>query len=148
MRDSKNWRLAALGLAVGLLLMLGCSDGDSPTDPAPTVDSVAVESITPAAGGSLAAGSRVTIRARVRYTLATASSGSISMVIEDQASRNISTTSPQPRAQIQRGSGTVELVDTINIPANGVTRVDVFLPLFPGGASSTNTVQVVRYPVS
>lgn len=146
MRDSKN-RLAALGLAVGLLLMLGCSDGDSPTDPAPTVDSVAVESITPAAGQSLSAGSRVTFRARVRYTLATASTGTISMVIEDQASRNISTTSPQPRAQIQRGSGTVELVDTVNIPANGVTRVDVFLPLFPGGASSTNTVQVVRYTV-
>lgn len=146
MRESKN-RLAAVGLAAGLLLMLGCSNGDSPTDPAPTVDSVAVESITPAAGDSLRAGSRITFRARVRYTLATASSGRVSMVIEDQASRNISTTSPQPSIQVQRGSGTVELVDTINIPANGVTRVDVFLPLFPAGASSTSTVQVVRYPV-
>jgi hypothetical protein len=143
----KNRWLDVLGLAVGLLLMLSCSDGDSPTDPGPQIDSVAVESITPAAGESLLAGSRVTFRARVRYTLATASSGQISIIVEDQSSRNISSTRPQPSAQVQRGSGTVELADTIDVPANGVTRVDVFLPLFPAGASSTSTVQVVRYPV-
>ena len=148
MRELKSCRLNVLGLAVGLLLMLGCSDdGGSPTDPEPQIDSVSVESITPAAGEVLRAGSQVTFRARVRYTLATASSGRVSMVIEDQTSRNISSTVPQPSAQVQRGSGTAELVDTINLPASGVTRVDVFLPLFPTGASSTSTVQIVRYPV-
>lgn len=148
MRSSKNRWPGLLGFAITMLLVLGCSDGDSsPTEPEPTINSIAVETITPAQGTTLSAGSRVTFQARVRYTLATASSGRISMVIEDQASRNISPTSPQPNVQVSRGGGVVELTDTVTIPANGVTRVDLFVPLLPAGASSTNTVQLVRYPV-
>jgi hypothetical protein len=135
-------------LALMMLLALGCSDSDSsPTEPEPTINSVIIETITPARDTTLSAGSRVTFRARVSYTLATASSGRLSMIIQDQASRNISSTSPQPNAQVSRGGGVVELADTVTIPANGVTRVDVFVPLLPAGAASTNTVQIVSYPV-
>jgi len=135
-------------LALMMLFALRCSDSDSsPTEPEPTIDSVAIETITPVQGTTLQGGSRVTFRARVRYTLATASSGRISLIIEDQASRNISATTPQPSISVTRGGQVVELTDTIDIPANGVTRVDVFVPLFPGTSTSTNTVQVVRYTV-
>ena len=148
MKLSKNRLPGLLGLAITMLLVLGCSDSDSsPTEPEPTIDSVRIETISPAQGTTLSAGSRVTFRARVPYTLATASSGRISIIIEDQASRNISSTSPQPSIQVTRGGGVVELADTVTIPANGVTRVDVFVPLFPAGASNTNTVQLVRYQV-
>lgn len=148
MKSSTNRWPGLLGLAITMLLVLGCSDGDSsPTEPEPTIDSLAIETITPVQGTSLSAGSRVIFQARVRYTLATTSSGRISMVIEDQASRDISPATPQPTIQITRGGGVVELTDTVDIPATGVTRIDVFVPLFPAGASSTNTVQVVRYQV-
>jgi hypothetical protein len=140
--------LLLASLALMMLLALGCSDSDSsPTEPEPTINSVIIETITPARDTTLSAGSRVTFRARVSYTLATASSGRISMVIEDQASRNISPTSPQPSIQVSRGGGVVELTDTVTIPANGVTRVDLFVPLLPAGSSSTSIVQVVRYTV-
>lgn len=147
MQTSKNRRFGFLGLALTLLLMLGCSSDDSsPTEPLPTIDSVNVEAITPARGTILRPGSQVTFQARVSYTLATADSGRISMIIQDQAPRNLSR-NPQPRAQIVRGGGVVELSDTITLPATGVTRVDVFVPLFPGAATSTNTVQLVQFPV-
>jgi hypothetical protein len=147
LQTSKNRNPGLLGLALAMLLTLSCSDGgSSPTEPQPTIDSIAVETITPARGTALSAGSQVTFQARVRYTLATADSGRISMIIQDQASRNLSR-NPQPRAQIVRGGGVVELSDTITIPATGVTRVDVFVPLFPGGATSTGVVQLVQYPV-
>ena len=41
----------------------------------------------------------------------------------------------------------VTLSDMIMIPATGVTRVDVFLPLFPAGESDTNFAVVVSYSV-
>ena len=130
------------------LFMLGCSgDGDSPTDPLPTNDAVLLESITPPAASTLVAGRQVTFRARVRYALATANTGQVSLVIEDQDFRVISTP-PQTSAAVVRGEGTVELVDTVTIPASGVTRVLVFTPLFPAGASRSTAVQQVTYTVA
>ena len=147
MRSSTDRWLDALGLTMAMLWVLSCSGGDSPTDPGPQTDSVTIESISPDPGAVLRAGSRVTFRARVRYTLATASSGRISIVIQDQNSRNISATIPQPNAQVPSGNGAVELADTVDLPATGITQVNVFFPLLPAGASSTSTVQVLRYPV-
>ena len=54
---------------------------------------------------------------------------------------------PPPSVAISRGSGMVTLSDTITISAAGVTRVDVFLALFPAGQSFTNVVVDVSYLV-
>lgn len=145
MQSLNRWS-GVLGLAL-CLLWLGCSgDGDSPTDPLPTNDAVLLESITPSVNDPLVAGSRVTFRARVRYALATADTGHITLVIEDQNLRVFPPT-PQQRATVLRGEGRVELVDTVDIPASGVTFVHVFTPLFPTGSSRSTAVQEATYTV-
>jgi hypothetical protein len=137
-----------LGVVLAMLL-LGCSgdDGSSPTEPSPMVDTIVVESISPPPGSPLRAGSPVTFRARVRYELVSAGSGRVALVIQDQLSRNISPTIPQPSAQVARGSGTVELADTINLAASGATSVHVFFPLLPTGAPRSTAAQQVIYSV-
>jgi hypothetical protein len=141
----RSWS-ATLILALALLSS-GCSGGDSPTDPGPANDSVVLESFEPASGTVLAPGSRVTFRGRVRYALASASTGRVSIIIQDQLDTNISPTSPQPSVTVTLGTGTVELADTITVPASGVTSVRVFYPLFPTGASRSSVVQSVVYSV-
>ena len=145
MKALRNCWLGVVGFA--LVMLLSCSGGDSPTEPSPLADSVVIESISPPQRDPLSAGSQVTFQARVRYGLASADSGRILMVIQDQFSRNISPTVPQPSAPILRGTGTAELSDTITVPASGVTSVHVFLPLLPAGSTSTSVVQSVTYSV-
>jgi hypothetical protein len=145
MKVSRNRWFGVLGLLLYLSLA-GCSgDGGSPTDPLPTNDAVLLESITPSPVEPLIAGSRVTFSARVRYALATADTGRVSLVIEDQDFQLFSPT-PQQRASVLRGEGIVELADTVDIPAR-VTTVHVFTPLFPTGAARSTAVQRVSYTV-
>jgi hypothetical protein len=146
MAEMRNRWSAVLGLSLALL-MLGCSGSDSPTDPGPTTDSLVLESFEPPVSTVLAPGSRVSFRARVRYALATASTGRVLIVIQDQTGNNISGTSPQPSVAVTLGAGTVELADTITVPASGVTSVQVFYPLIPGGAQQSTVVQRVIYTV-
>ena len=142
-------RWAAATILVLGLFALSCSGdgGDSLTEPSPTMDTVAIEVITPERGTRLTAGSRVTFQVRGRYTLASASSGRIGLVIEDQDFKNISATVPQPFSTVTRGGGTLEIADTVTVPATGVTTVHVFLPLLPTGASRSTAVDHVVYPV-
>lgn len=142
----RNRWTAVLGLSLALAL-LGCSGGDSPTDPGPTTDSLNFESFEPAVSSLLAPGSRVTFRARVRYALATASTGRVAIVIQDQSDNNISPTRPQPSSTVTLGAGTVELADTITVPATGVTGVHVFYTLLPTGAPRSTATQRVIYTV-
>jgi hypothetical protein len=129
-----------------MMIIAGCSGGSSPTDPV-IIDSIALDSISPASTTTLTAGSRVTFTGHVRYTLGSASTGHVSIVIQDQSSNRLSTTVPQPIMAVTRGGGTVDLSDSITVPATGVTSVNVFFPLFPAGVTQTSTVQVVRYSV-
>ena len=145
MKALRGCRFGVLGFALAMLL--SCSGGDSPTDPSPPADSVVIESISPPQSDPLSAGSQVTFRARVRYGLASADSGRIHIVIQDQLNRSISPTTPQPRVQIIRGTGTVELSDTVTVPASGVTSVQVFFPLVPAGSTNTSVVDTVTYTV-
>jgi hypothetical protein len=142
-------RWAAVSILILGLFVLSCSGdgGSSPTEPSLNMDSVAIEVITPERGTSLTAGSRVTFRVRGRYTLAGASSGRIGLVIEDQDFKNISATVPQPSSAVTRGGGTLEIADTVNIPATGVSTIHVFLPLIPTGASRSTAVDHVVYSV-
>jgi hypothetical protein len=146
MKPSWNRWPSVLGVILCLSL-LGCSgDGDSPTDPLPTNDAMLLESITPSPFEPLVAGSRVTFRVRSRYALATANTGHVTLVIEDQNLRLFSPTAQQ-RATVTRGEGRVEIADTVDIPARGVTLVHVFTPLFPAGSSSSTAVQQATYTV-
>lgn len=113
--------------------------------PPSTSDQISLESITPAPG-PLARGSQVTFTAVVNYTLTSAESARIPIVIQDQANNRLQA-GPQPYASVVKGTGTATVSDQITIPAQGVTSVIVFLPLFPQGAQGTSTLVSVKYSV-
>lgn len=137
--------LRVLSVFLSAAAITFCSKS-SPTEP--TQDSVTIVSIQPPAGTTLQAGSSVTFTATIAYRLASASSGLVLIVIEDNAFRNLSSTVPQPRVSVESGAGTVALTDQVVLPSAGITTVFVLFPLVPAGATSTQTVQEVSYPVA
>ena len=133
------------GLVLLGALVSGCSDDDySPSGPSQVTDSITIQEISPAAGTTLNRGTNVTFTARIGYSLGSASTGRIALVAQDQAG---SALAPQPFANVPRGSGTVSLSQQVTIPAQGVTRVDVFFPLLPDGASRSTAARSAQYPV-
>ena len=150
--------MGRVGLACApalLVLLLGACGGSpagptatpAPTPP-PATDAVSVGSIVPPAGTPLQASETVTFTATLNYTLASAESGQIVIAIQDQSDRNLQQLGrPQPAALVSRGTGTATLADSIVVPASGVTSVRVFFPLIPMGATRTDVVVSVSYPV-
>ncbi len=141
----------------GLLIACGGSSPTAPTPPAPTLpaptpspaaDALSIVTITPAVGTLLAPGQAVTFSATLGYTLATADSGQIVIVIQDQSDNGLQMVrQPQPSVTVQRGTTTVTLSDSVKIPSVGVSQVRVFFPLIRAGATRTETLVRVVYPV-
>ena len=148
--EGAAWLLPAI-LAVGLIAC-GGSSPTAPSPPAPTptpaADAVSIVAITPAEGTLLAPGQAVAFAVTLGYTLATADSGQIVMVIQDQSDTGLQKVGqPQPSVTVRRGTTTVTLSDSVNIPSVGVSQVRVFFPLIPAGATRTETLVRVVYPV-
>jgi hypothetical protein len=136
------------------LLAAGC--GGSPTAPTPTPpapapipsDSISLTNMVPASGTTLLQGQTVTFTGTVAYSLASADSGAVVLVIQDQANHLLQPlTAPQPSASISKGTGQVTLSQSIALPGTGITRVHVFFPLVPSGVTGTDVVVSVSYPV-
>lgn len=126
-------------LWLSLVLIAGCG---SNTPTAPTTDFIALESIVPAAGTTLTAGTRVAFTAVVTCTLVNSNSGFAAMVIQDQANRALRVEEEVPaEAALIKGTTTITLRQTITVPATGST-VTVFLPIFV--SESTSTAAAVR----
>ena len=131
-----------------LALTAGCGSTSTPTMPAPVVAPDSVSSITglsPALGTTLAPGQAVTFTGTAGYTLNSAGTGVLVMVIQDQANQILQAT--QPNAQVAKGSGQATLSQTITLPATGVTSVRLFFALLPTGATSTVSNVAVSYSV-
>lgn len=134
-------------LAAALLssvLLAGCGKSSTPT--APVLDAISIAAISPTNGTTLHPGMTVTFNASVTYTLASAASGTISLVYQDQ-NGNILNTATQVSKAVTGGTGTVALTDTFTVPTTGVTTLFVFFPLLDTGASGTNVAVTATYPV-
>jgi hypothetical protein len=147
-------RAALLRLPTALFLSLAvASCGSSPaapTPPTPVPVSDAVSSVVnmnPAPGTALQLGQTVTFAGTPAYILVSADVGGMRMVIQDQANRVLQTDGTQVIAVAHRGSGDVTLSQTITLPSEGITSVRVFFVLVPAGASSSNAVLSLSYPV-
>ena len=137
-------------LQAGILAVATVGCGHSPTEPSvPANDGVTIISMSPDPSVPLTAGSTVTFRGTVSYSLGSIASGVVVIVIEDQAFNNLSSSRPQPAAAVSRGSGTVTLSDSAVIPTTGVSNVLVFFPLAPTPAAGGTSlaVQSVSYTV-
>jgi len=140
------------GILALLVLFAGCSGGSSSmtTAPTSTVLTDAVTSITnmnPTPGTALQTGQTVTFSGTAGYTLASADVGSVRMIVQDQSSRPLPSNDAQPTVVASRGTADATLTQTVTVPDSGVTSVRVFFALVPSGATSTNAVQTVSYPV-
>ena len=149
----------ACATALAMLFHGACGSG-SPTAPTPTpastpaptptpvMDAVSLGSIAPAAGSPLQASQTVTFTATLNYTLASAESGQIVIVIQDQSNRRLQPSGrPQPAAVVTKGTSTATLADSIVVPASDVSSVRVVFPLIPTGATRTDVIVSVSYPV-
>jgi hypothetical protein len=81
------------------------------------------------------------------YSLATADSGTVFMVIQDQANHILQEVGSQPRVAVGKGTGDVTLSQTITLPTSGVSSIVVFFALLPAGATATTAAVSVSYPV-
>lgn len=143
---------AATSLAAGLIIGCGDSSPTAPTGtPAPptaTGNVISLGSITPTAGTLLHQSQTVTFTATLNYTLTSAASGKIVMVIQDQFQQNLKPAgAAQVAVPVMRGTGMATLSDSITIPSAGVSFVTVFLPLVPEGDTRTDVVVSVGYTV-
>jgi hypothetical protein len=143
---SRGRRARLLYLALGAALAAGCGGKGpaSPTATDPTHDTIALISVTPASGTSLAPGSAVTVVAKLDYL--SADGGSILVLAVDQ---NGNEAAAQPGFAVARGAGSVTVSMPVKVPAAGVSQLRIFYELFsndfstPTGLSSA----IVSYPV-
>ena len=106
-------------------------------------DSVRIVSISPATDAALRVGDRVTVRVEVEYNLASAPSGTISLVIQQGESGRPSLA--DETQVVQKGSATLTLSKEIEVP--DTSALQVFTPLNPQAGSRTRTVATRAYKV-
>ncbi len=117
-----------------------------PTTTLPAADSMALATITPVQGTVLILDDPISFSATVSYALSSAASGRITLAVQDETGRVLQGGTP-PSVQVQRGSATATLTDRVNLPARGITRVDVVLTLLPDGAAAATARVVMSYSV-
>jgi hypothetical protein len=126
-------------------LVAGCSKGHLPPD-ITSPDDLAINSISPSPATKLAPGSQVTISAQITYILASKSTGTIVVNVQDQS--NVAVAGSQASVSIKSGQSVVPVVTpAFTVPATGVTRLAVFYSLLPEGATSTSIIAEADYTV-
>jgi hypothetical protein len=140
-------RLPAALMALAMALALGCGDGgDSPTEPPPTVNDLDLVRVEPTANSAIPR-TRVEVRARLRYSLASAQRGEINaLVLGTNTPAPIFPSPLLPTAAVSRGSGEVDLNFSVTVPA-GVNGIVVNYGLFPEGTNTAVTDVSVFYAV-
>ena len=147
--------IVAIMTAVALSVhVAGCGSSPTAPDPPPTPtpttstsDSISLANIAPAPGTNLLPGQTVTFSATVAFSLLSADSAAIVLGIQDQANQRLQPIGPQPSATVAKGSGQAALSQSITLPSTGITSVRVFFSLTPAGATRTDVVVSVTYPV-
>jgi hypothetical protein len=139
--------LVRLIVLVALILTAFACDEDNVSPTAPRADSVALQSLSPLTSVPLRKGETASFEVTVRYSVASAPTARLVLVVQDQQSHDLSQTVPQPEATVHRGEGFMTLNDRITVPSRGVTAVKVFVALVPEGATSSTSTMSVPYPV-
>jgi hypothetical protein len=139
-----RWVLAAMAAAA----TFGCGNhGSTPSEPVPAVDSVAIESISPAAGSRLVPGSTVDFHATVRYQVRESDGAGVAAQMQDQDGKLLA--SIFPSTAVPRGIGSLSLTSPFQIPASGASRIDVLYVLYATPGATTEIVDATKasYPV-
>lgn len=128
------------------VLLFGCSDEEgqsteSPSMPSANKDSVKILSASPKLNETLKVGATVNIKYEVKYNLASADTGSLTLVVQGASNETLG----NELYVIHKGSGTEVLEAEIVVP--DTRAIQVFTPLSPQGTSSTTIVESRLYKV-
>jgi hypothetical protein len=115
--------------------------------PSPGPDSIRLTSMAPPSGAALSRGQTVTFSGTLSYSVASADSGTVTLVIQDQANQVLQPAGSQPRTTVARGNGQATLSQSITLPTTGTTNVTAFFSLAPVGSTNTHTVASASYSV-
>ena len=111
--------------------------------PDSSLDSVKIVSISPDPATALRVGEKATFKVEVEYNLASASSGTITLVIQQGES------GPRPLANetqvVQKGKARLVLRKDVEVP--DTSAIQVFTPLTAQGGTSTGIVETRVYRV-
>jgi len=128
------------------LILLGCGASESPAKEqgggaSSSKDSVKILSASPAVTETLKSGTSVKISYEVQYNLASADTGSLTLVVQGASNESLG----NEFYVVHKGSGTETLEAEIVVPES--RAVQVFTPLSPQGSSSTSIVESRLYKV-
>jgi hypothetical protein len=123
----------------------GCGAGSSGTDLGGP-DLIVIATISPPEGTKLAPGGSVTFTAGLSYILNSSGAATIIMVIEDQGGRVLNPAS-EVTTVVSRGTGSLQMSDSITIPSTGVSQIKVLFTLGPSPAFAPPSVASASYPV-
>jgi hypothetical protein len=138
------WVLAAMAAAPAL----SCErHGSSPSEPGAARDSVAIESISPAGGSTLVAGSTVDFHAAIRYEVRESDGVGVAAQMQYQDGNLLANIFPS--TAVPRGIGSVSLTSRFQIPASGASRIDIYYILYATPGATTEIVDATKasYPV-
>ena len=135
-------------LLTSAVLLTGCSAhdrglGGRPLEPSAR-DNVSILSASPPVETVLHPGDKVPLRVEVEYTLSTAESGTITLVVQ-RAEEEYRPLANESRG-VRRGSGRAVLTTQIEVPET--TAIRVLTPLTPQGMTSTRIVSSRTYAVT
>lgn len=88
--------------------------------------------IAPTQGTVLERGTEVTFEADVFYSLVSADSGRLTLVIQDQDGKPLEV-SPQPPVRVERGMGAITISGMVQLPRDDISALAVIALLLPEG---------------
>jgi hypothetical protein len=139
--DMKVRDLPKVAACAVLLTLAACGGGHSPSEPEapPTVDSLTLVRVQPAADSVLRQGTQVTIRPHLRYAMARSSQGVITAFVLGGAGSGpaVIPTAGFPFALVAGNRGELDLPVTFTVPA-GTTSLSLELFLDPDVADGNN----------
>jgi len=107
-----------------------------------------VVSMTPAPGSSLTRGGTIDFTAQLQYTLAE-TTGRLAAVAEvnNNPVNVFASITPPINITLSPGNATVDVVGRFTIPQTAGQNVRIIFQMFPAGASRTNVLAIVTFPI-
>jgi len=111
-------------------------------------DALTVVSMTPSPGSNLTRGATIDFTAQLQYTLAEAT-GRLAAVAEvnNNPVNVFANITPPVNVTLSPGNTTLDVAGRFTIPPTAGQNVRIFFQLFPAGASRTNVLAIVTFPL-
>ena len=107
--------------------------------------SLTITALDPLAGTPIPRGQPVTFTVTMNYVLESDPKGLIALVMQDENHQPLVVGQPQAKHEIERGSGTVTLTDTVTIK-HPAKLVEMFVVLIPGSKKPIDPAVILRWP--